>query len=154
MVSFVNFRKRNDFCSRIITDNLGSISLRMDMSSLCVVYRLYNGENFKELSDIDIVPSSQFYHRTTRHWLGFYLHHSDAFSCKTICPIWLYVAVIFIHIRIRYGTIFRSRFFRKSTIRGLLSITCLIFRHLLHNQGWQCICNTTYFPWGTVTTSY
>ena len=48
----------------ILTGGLESLSLRRDFASLCVFYRLYNGECSEEL--FDLVPTAHFYNRTAR----------------------------------------------------------------------------------------
>ncbi|KAJ0174424.1 hypothetical protein K1T71_009532 [Dendrolimus kikuchii] len=56
----------------ILADGLDTLGLRRDFASLCVFYRLYNGECSEEL--FRMVPSSSFYHRTARHRLGVHPH--------------------------------------------------------------------------------
>lgn len=64
-----------------LTDRLETLRHRRDVGSLCVFYRLYNGECSEEL--FDLVPPSRFYHRTSRHREGAHPHILDAWHPKT-----------------------------------------------------------------------
>lgn len=55
-----------------LTDGLEPLSLRRDIGSLCVFYRLYNGECSEEL--FDMVPTARFHHRTARRRCGAHPH--------------------------------------------------------------------------------
>ena len=65
-----------------LTNGLEHLSLRRDIGSLCVFYRLYNGECSKEL--FDLVPTSRFYHRTARHRGGVHPHFLDPGWARTV----------------------------------------------------------------------
>ena len=60
----------------LLTNGLDHLSLRRDVGSLCVLYRLYYGECSEEL--FNLVPPSLFRHRTLRRWDRFHPHHIDA----------------------------------------------------------------------------
>ncbi|CAH2092460.1 unnamed protein product [Euphydryas editha] len=66
----------------ILTDGLEPLSIRRDVGSLCVLYRLYNGECSEEL--FDMVPSSRFYHRTLRRRTKFHPNHLDAWFVTNV----------------------------------------------------------------------
>ncbi|CAH2094107.1 unnamed protein product [Euphydryas editha] len=56
----------------ILTSDIEPLSLRRDVASLCVLYRLYNGLCSEEL--FEMVPTATFYHRTARHRQGIHAH--------------------------------------------------------------------------------
>lgn len=64
-----------------LTSTLEPLSLRRDIGSLCVFYRLYNGECSEEL--FELIPASRFYHRTSRHRLGAHPHIIDVWVSRT-----------------------------------------------------------------------
>ncbi|XP_026314041.1 uncharacterized protein LOC113225816 [Hyposmocoma kahamanoa] len=65
----------------MLTDGLEPLSLRRDVGSLCVFYRLYNGECSDEL--FELVPPSLFYHCTTRRRRRLHPHFLDAWHVTT-----------------------------------------------------------------------
>lgn len=56
----------------ILTSDIEPLSLRRDLASLCVLYRLYNGLCSEEL--FEMMPTATFYHRTARHRQGIHAH--------------------------------------------------------------------------------
>lgn len=66
----------------LLTHGLDTLSLRRDVSSLCVFYRLYNGKCSEEL--FSLVPPSLFRHRTLRRWERFHPHHLDAWHPSNV----------------------------------------------------------------------
>ncbi|CAH2084689.1 unnamed protein product [Euphydryas editha] len=56
----------------ILTSDIEPLSLRRDLASLCVLYRLYNGLCSEEL--FEMMPTAAFYHRTARHRQGIHAH--------------------------------------------------------------------------------
>ncbi|KAI8431702.1 hypothetical protein MSG28_016171 [Choristoneura fumiferana] len=63
-------------CQRV-SDRLDSLTLRRDVASLCILYRMYNGECSEEL--FGLIPAASFRHRPTRQ--HFHPHHLDEISC-------------------------------------------------------------------------
>lgn len=58
------------------------LSLRRDFASLCVFYRLYNGLCSEEL--FDVLPTANFYHRTSRHRQGVHPHTLEPLGSRTV----------------------------------------------------------------------
>ncbi|XP_045496949.1 uncharacterized protein LOC123695220 [Colias croceus] len=65
-----------------LTDRLDPLALRRDVASLCVFYRIYNGECSEEL--FALIPPAQFHHRTARHKQKYHPHHLDAWRSTTV----------------------------------------------------------------------
>ena len=65
----------------ILTSKLEPLDIRRDFGSLCVFYRLYNGECSEEL--FNLVPTAHFRHRTTRRGLGTHPHYVDPLLVST-----------------------------------------------------------------------
>ena len=65
-----------------ISTRLDSLSLRRDVASLCVFYRIYHGECSEEL--FGIIPAAEFHHRTTRHKLNFHPYRLDQLRSTTV----------------------------------------------------------------------
>lgn len=65
-----------------LTNRLDSLSLRRDVASLTVFYRIYHGECSEEL--FGLIPAAEFHHRTTRHKLKFHQHHLDSWKSTTV----------------------------------------------------------------------
>ncbi|XP_038221266.1 uncharacterized protein LOC119839131 [Zerene cesonia] len=66
----------------VIADSLDPLALRRDVASLCVFYRLYNGDCSEEL--FDVIPAADFHNRTSRHKLKYHPHHLDAWRSTTV----------------------------------------------------------------------
>ncbi|XP_045500778.1 uncharacterized protein LOC123698240 [Colias croceus] len=64
-----------------LTDRLDTLVLRRDVASLCVFYRIYNGECSEEL--FGTIPAAEFHHRTARHKLKYHPHHLDSWRSTT-----------------------------------------------------------------------
>ncbi|XP_045499402.1 uncharacterized protein LOC123697028 [Colias croceus] len=65
-----------------LTDRLDPLALRRDVASLCVFYRLYNGECSEEL--FGLIPAAKFHNRTARHKLKYHPHHLDEWLSTTV----------------------------------------------------------------------
>ncbi|XP_045499440.1 uncharacterized protein LOC123697067 [Colias croceus] len=65
-----------------LTDRLDPLALRRDVASLCIFYRIYNGECSDEL--FGLVPAAKFHNRTARHKLKYHPHHLDAWRSSTV----------------------------------------------------------------------
>ena len=65
-----------------LTDRLDPLALRRDVGSLCVFYRIYNGECSEEL--FGIIPAAEFHSRTARHRLNYHPHHLDVWRSSTV----------------------------------------------------------------------
>jgi hypothetical protein len=59
---------------------LDSLALRRDVASLCILYRLYNGECSEEL--FSLIPTASFRHRSTRQL--YHPHHLNAWQSTTV----------------------------------------------------------------------
>lgn len=64
-----------------LTDSLRPLSQRRDIGSLCVFYRLYNGQCSDEL--FNLIPASRFYHRFSRHRDRAHPHILDPWVSRT-----------------------------------------------------------------------
>ncbi|CAH2211072.1 jg22800 [Pararge aegeria aegeria] len=81
-----------------MTCNLESLGHRRDVSSLCVFYRLYNGECSEEL--FALIPPSLFSDRTSRRRNKFHPHHLDAWYSSTVQVIEKYQIISTAHLEI------------------------------------------------------
>ena len=66
----------------MICERLDTLTLRRDVSSLCVLYRIYHGECSEEL--FDLLPAAEFSNRTVRHKLKYHPHHLDTWQSTTV----------------------------------------------------------------------
>ncbi|XP_063378628.1 uncharacterized protein LOC134665594 [Cydia fagiglandana] len=107
------------------------LSLRRDVGSLCMFYRLYNGECSEEL--FDLVPSSRFYHRTSRQRSKVHPHFLDTWHTKNkrasrsflprTCRMWNDLPPEVFPLRYDMG-FFKKRVFRVLKGRQRLSGSC------------------------------
>lgn len=65
---------------QVLSDRLDPLSLRRDVASLCILYRIYHGECSEEL--FGLIPAATFRHRTSRQI--FHPHHLDAWHSSTV----------------------------------------------------------------------
>ena len=61
---------------------LDTLALRRDVSTLCVLYRIYHGKCSEEL--FDLLPIAEFSNRTVRHKLNYHPHHLDTRQSVTV----------------------------------------------------------------------
>ncbi|XP_063545771.1 uncharacterized protein LOC134753763 [Cydia strobilella] len=66
-------------CQRT-SERLDSLALRRDVASLCIFYRVYNGECSEEL--FGLIPAASFRHRPTRK--HYHPHHLDGWQSSTV----------------------------------------------------------------------
>ena len=66
----------------MICERLDNLALRRDVSSLCVLYRIYHGEFSEEL--FDWLPTAEFPNCTVCHKLKHYSHHLDKWHFTTV----------------------------------------------------------------------
>ncbi|XP_063378525.1 uncharacterized protein LOC134665481, partial [Cydia fagiglandana] len=114
-----------------LTDGLEPLSLRRDVGSLCMFYRLYNGECSEEL--FDLVPSSRFYHRTSSQRSKVHPHFLDTWhtknkrACRSFlprtCRMWNDLPPDVFPLRYDMGY-FKKRVFRVLKSRQRLSDSC------------------------------
>ncbi|CAK1593568.1 unnamed protein product [Parnassius mnemosyne] len=67
---------------RVLSDRLDTLTLRRDVSSLCVFYRIYHGECSEEL--FGLIPAAQFHHRTLRQNSHYHPYHLDDWRSTTV----------------------------------------------------------------------
>ena len=61
-----------------LTNRIDLLSVRRDVASLCLFYRIYHGELF------GLIAAAEFHHRTTRHKLRFHPYHVDEWRSTTV----------------------------------------------------------------------
>ena len=85
---FDHIQRRSFRINPMICERLDTLALRRDVSSLCVLYRIYHRECSEEL--FDLLPAAEFSNRTVRHKLKYLPHHLDTWH-STI--VWLYNSI-------------------------------------------------------------
>ena len=68
----------------IICERLDTLALRRDVSLLCILYSIYDGECFKEM--FDLLPTAEFSNRTVRHNLKHHPQHLLNYLPAAIFP--------------------------------------------------------------------
>ena len=66
----------------MICETLDTLALCRDVSSMCVLYRIYYGECSEEL--FNLLPAAEFSNRTVRHKLKYHPHHLDMWQSTTM----------------------------------------------------------------------
>ena len=66
----------------MICAGLDTLALRRDVSSLCVLYRIYHWEYSEEL--FDLLLAAEFSNRTVRHKLKYHPHNLDTWHPSTV----------------------------------------------------------------------
>ena len=66
----------------MIFAGLGTLALRRDVSSLCVLYPIYHGESSGQL--FDLLPAAEFFNRTICHKLKYHPHRLYTWQFTTV----------------------------------------------------------------------